>query len=140
MLINRLKGNVKSLAEKLYYNHSLENIEGLLEIGPRKTSCTQLGVSSQEWRDAVYVAVTEKKASSLCHARKLLRLSQRELGDAFRLTSQQISNFENGRSNITRQTELSMECLLLRAGKWDDHCKTMSTNPKRGERRVEYNF
>lgn len=48
----------------------------------------------------------------------MLGLSQKGLGDALGISGKQIYNLENGVRPIQRQTELAVECLIRRAGKW----------------------
>ena len=50
----------------------------------------------------------------------MLGLSQKGLGDLLGITSKQIYNLENMVRPVQMQTELAIECLLRRAGKWQE--------------------
>lgn len=57
---------------------------------------------------------------SLHHARKLLGMSQSGLANELGWSVKQVSNLETGARPIQKQTELAIECLLRRAGKWGE--------------------
>lgn len=50
----------------------------------------------------------------------MLRLSQAGLANELGWSVKQVSNIETGARPITLQTELAVECLLRRAGKWQE--------------------
>jgi transcriptional regulator with XRE-family HTH domain len=50
----------------------------------------------------------------------MLGLSQAALAKKIGFSSQQISNLENTVKPVQVQTELAIECLLRRSGKWDE--------------------
>lgn len=59
----------------------------------------------------------------------MLGLTQTEMGQALGWTGpKQIQNLELGHRPITKQTELAVECLLRRAGKWR-HAASAAKNP-----------
>jgi transcriptional regulator with XRE-family HTH domain len=50
----------------------------------------------------------------------MLGFSQSGLAKALGISSKQISNLETGARPVQQQTELAIECLLRRAGKWQE--------------------
>lgn len=53
-------------------------------------------------------------------ARQLLGFSQSQLAKQLGWSVKQVSNLETNARPIQNQTELAIECLLRRAGKWLD--------------------
>lgn len=57
-------------------------------------------------------------SEKLKEARQLLGLSQQVLADEIGLTRVMVGLMERGEKAIELRTELAVECLLRRAGKW----------------------
>ncbi len=53
-------------------------------------------------------------------AREILNISQSALANELGVTPRQVSNLETGARPLQRQTQLAIECLLRREGKWTE--------------------
>lgn len=59
-------------------------------------------------------------ANNTKQARLMLGLSQAGLAQELGWSVKQVSNLETGARSIQKQTELAIECLLRRSGKWQE--------------------
>ena len=51
--------------------------------------------------------------NNLVHIRKVLKLSQKELGNLIGVTKMPISNYEKGRNKLTKRTYIAIKALVI---------------------------
>ncbi|ODN41113.1 helix-turn-helix domain-containing protein [Piscirickettsia litoralis] len=68
------------------------------------------------------------KAVALRQARQILGFSQGQLARELGWSAKQVSNLETGVRQIQKQTELAIETLLRRSGKWDSFLSKIRIN------------